>query len=142
MKYVYLGGPIAGLTEEEANKWRVEADQRLRDSSLFAARWPVLGSLPQYGVYMASQQYGRLTRDHDRWSITNSDIILMNFSGAKKASIGCSMEIGWADMLRKPIITILPEYEPENPHWHDFITESSSVIVSDLDAALTIIFKF
>ena len=142
MKYIYLGGPIAGLTWDEANQWRYTAQRNISTRDEFKARWPVLGWLENGEVYGTSGEYSNLTVDHDRWAVKNSDIILMNFTGAKKASIGCSVEFGWADAYRKPVVTILPKAETQNPHTHAFITRLSSVVVEDLDAALDIIYRF
>ncbi len=157
MKYIYLGGPVAGLTFEEAHNWRYRVEEEIvgyNDGvpvhSEFGVRWPVLTGIKAGSgdIYGTTGKYDKLTVDHDRWAVQNSDIILMNFTGATRASIGCSVEFGWADSARKPIITILPTWETlpaketVNPHTHAFITELSSVIVEDLDEAMDIILQF
>lgn len=43
---------------------------------------------------------------HDRMDIMRCDIIIVNFLGAKRVSIGTVMEITWADAWRKPIIIV------------------------------------
>lgn len=62
-------------------------------------------------------------------------MILVNFLGAKKVSIGSVMEITWADAWRKPIIIVM---EKDNVHAHAMIKEVAGFIVSDLDEAIAI----
>jgi nucleoside 2-deoxyribosyltransferase len=68
--------------------------------------------------------------------VMRCDMILVNFLGASKVSIGSVMEIGWADAWRKPIIVVM---EKDNVHSHAMIREVAGYIVSNLDEAIKIV---
>lgn len=71
----------------------------------------------------------------DRMDVMRCDMILVNFLGADKVSIGSVMEIAWADAWRKPIIVVMEE---DNIHSHAMIREVAGFIVPDLDEAIEI----
>ena len=60
-------------------------------------------------------------------------MILVNFLGATKVSIGSVMEIAWADYGRKPIILVMEE---GNIHSHSMVNEVSPFVEKDLDKAI------
>lgn len=72
----------------------------------------------------------------DRFDVASSDIILFNFLGAKKVSIGSIIEYGWADSAGKPIITIMEK--KGNLHDHGMVRELTGFRVEELDQGLTI----
>jgi len=58
--------------------------------------------------------------------ILRCDLVVANFIGAKRVSIGSVGEIFWADAYRKPILLIMEDDAAENPHFHLFILELAS----------------
>ena len=140
---VYLAGQITGLTYDQANGWREDVTKVL-DSVGIDVLNPLRnkGFLREYGVlngnyYRASplsSAKGIVTRDRN--DVANCDIVLMNLKNMDRVSIGCMVEVGWADMLRKPIVMVLDE---KSPYEHEFIKEISGYIVNELDEALEIV---
>lgn len=140
---VYLGGIISGLTFEEANLWREEAIKKL-------ARYNIIGASPLRGKdhlkdttvlhkkgfegNVMSTQRGITTRD--RWDVRTSDVIIMNLLNAKTASIGCSMEVAWADMLGIPVILIIEK--DGNPHEHAMLLQCVGYRVETVDQAIEV----
>jgi hypothetical protein len=56
----------------------------------------------------------------DRFDIMRSDLIFANLLGMTDKSVGCSVEFGQSDILRKPIICCI---EPEgNVHEHAILS--------------------
>lgn len=146
MKSVYLAGPIAGLTYQSATDWRDYAKKRLaqfgidgrspmRDKSHLKSETVLTDQ--GYEQRPLSTQKGIVCRDH--YDATHCDVILMNLAGAKKASIGSMVELGWASDRQIPIVTILDLNETGNPHTHAFVKELSGFIVPTLDEALDIV---
>lgn len=75
----------------------------------------------------------------DRFDSMRCDVLLVNFLGAKKVSIGTVMEIGWADSRKIPIICAI---EPEgNPHDHPMIREAVGFRVPTVDEAIAVAIK-
>ena len=141
MNKVYLAGPITGISWGEATDWRdgVATELAKHDLQGFS---PLRGKDylnketsidPWYNDKPMSCPKGLVTRD--RFDVQTSDIIIANFLGAGKVSIGTCMEIAWADAYDVPVISVM---EKDNVHVHAFIQELSGYIVPDLDEAVDI----
>lgn len=143
-KVVYLAGPILGQTYEEATEWRDYAKMEFEKHGIittspmrakdFAKKYKTM--LDEAKENPLGTKKGIVTRD--RYDVQNCNIMLVNLKGAKRISIGTMIEYGWADILRKPIITIMEE---ENVHNHAFIKEISGFIVEDLDSGISLVKK-
>ena len=138
---VYLAGPITGISWGEATDWRDGVKAKLEDNGI-AGFSPLRGKEylshetkidPWYEDKPMSCPKGLVTRD--RFDVQTSDVIIANFLGAERVSIGTCMEIAWADLEQIPVITVM---EPDNVHVHAFIQELSGYIVPDLDEAVDI----
>lgn len=138
---VYLAGPITGLTLDQADDWRISAEEKLRArgmtplSPLRAEKF-----LKDYGVLETSYlgatpmvtDRGIMTRDH--WDVSRCDAVLFNLLGASRVSIGTMFELAWAYAYRKPVVVIM---EPEdNPHEHSMVREATDYRVESLDVAI------
>lgn len=147
MSTVYLAGPITGLSYEGATDWRKHAVSELSKHGI-AALDPMRGKDYLSGVteftmdgdrYKAmnvlSSNRGIMTRD--RWDATRCDVLLVNFLGAKRVSIGTCMELAWADLMRTPIVCVMED--EGNPHDHGMILEALGYRVSTLKEALDIV---
>jgi nucleoside 2-deoxyribosyltransferase len=141
-KKVYLAGPIKGLTYDKCNSWREYAIEEL-------AKHNIIGVSPirckEYlntgelllGSYETPLSCDRGIVTRDRWDVTkNCDVMLVNLLGAEKISIGTMFEYAWADMARKPIITVI-ELEG-NIHDHAFVRETTGFRVETLKQGLEI----
>lgn len=147
MMKVYLAGPITGLSYDGAVDWREHAKLDLSIAGIAAYSpmrakaylWHVESFTADGDAYKAisvlSSDRGIMTRD--RWDATRCDLLLANLLGAERVSIGTVMEIAWADLARRPIVTVI---EPSgNPHDHGMIKEAIGFRVSTLDEALALI---
>lgn len=142
--YIYLAGPISGLTFGEATDWRTDASVEiaralphvvalspLRNKTYFDRQHTMEDS---YEQLLFSNQRAITVRD--RFDCLRSDAILMNLLGAKKVSIGSMIELGWANEIKKPIVVVM---EDDNIHNHAMVREIASWIVPTLDQGLEVI---
>ena len=72
----------------------------------------------------------------DRFDVMNCDMLLVNFLGAKKVSIGSVIELGWADAFRKPIVLVM---EPDNIHKHAIVNEICGFKTQSLDEGIAMV---
>ena len=140
---VYLGGIISGLRFDKANAWREEAIKKLTAYNIKAAS-PLRGKdhlkdktvLHKKGFEgnVMSTQKGITTRD--RWDVMTCDLVIMNLLGAEGCSIGCSMEIAWADLCRTPVILVMEKRG--NPHEHAMLLECIDYRVDTMEQAIEV----
>lgn len=148
---VYLAGPISHTTWKGATDWRMAVREEL-------AKYGIEGIDPMRGkadlrellgrkhfdtVYgQAAQAYenydnpmasAKAILNRDRWDVYNADVILVNFLGAKKVSIGTVMEIAWANALGKLVIVAM---EDDNVHAHGMLIHCMGIICDTLEEAV------
>lgn len=139
MKRVYLAGPITGLTYDEGNDWRLEAKEYfdrydiaayspMRAKEYLRSEGKLTGSYKS-GLFSSARNI--MTRDYD--DCTKADVILCNFLGATRVSIGTVMECAWAYGNRIPLVVIS---EAENIHNHPMMDESIGFRVETLAEGL------
>lgn len=144
MALVYLAGPIRGTDYKECTDWREYAKEKLTEAGITGIS-PMRGKeflKDERKIDFIMYQYqhpltipkGIVSRD--RFDVMRCDILLINLLGAKEVSIGTMIEIGWADILRKPVVLVM---EQNNPHRHPMITELPGFIVDNLDEAIQLI---
>ena len=142
-KKVYLAGPIGGLTYGGSNSWREYVIERL-------AEYNIVGVSPMRGreelntgeIILKANETNlgnpKSIVTRDRWDITqNCDALLANLLDAKKVSIGTMFEYAWADLARKPIITIMEK--EGNLHKHAFVKETTGFRVETLKQDPTLV---
>jgi hypothetical protein len=137
---LFLAGPLTGVSFDESLAWRnyvasklppfIRACSGLRGKQYLAGERAIKDC---YGEFPLSSQKGISCRD--RMDVMRCDMLFVNFLGAKKVSIGTVLEIGWADMLRKPILLVMDE---DNIHAHASIREIANFIVPSLDEGIKI----
>ena len=142
---VYLAGPISGLTYDEGQDWRSYSKSILAPtgikgySPLRAKEFIRKSGILRDGAYdqqhPLSSDRGIITRDRN--DVLTCDLMLVNLIGAKEVSVGTSIELGWADAFRKPVVCAIEHYG--NPHEHPMVRELLGYRVSDLDEALGIV---
>lgn len=141
-KAVYLVGPITGLSYTSATDWREYAKKFLNGHGI-AGLSPMRGKdyllnetsiADKYDLNVMSTSRGIMTRDY--FDCMNAGVILANFLGADKASIGSAMECAWAYVNHTPLIVCM---EPDgNPHDHSMIREATGYRVETLEEGLHI----
>lgn len=142
---VYLAGPITGLTFDGAEDWRTSTKAELGKvgihglSPLRAKEYlrDIKGELTAdckgYGdLNVLSSPRGIMTRD--RFDATRCDVLLVNFLGATRVSIGTCMELAWADLKRTPIVVAMESQG--NVHDHAMVTEAIGFRVPTLEEAI------
>ena len=126
MSLVYLAGPIAGMSYDQAVALRVAFAKAM--PSDIKTLSPMRGKEFLSDAKNLDRGHGGpahpLTTDagitaRDFNDVSRSDAIFFNLLGAKEISIGTSVEFGWAHALRKP--TIVAMEARENPHDHPMI---------------------
>lgn len=142
---VYLSGPILGETYQDARfGWRkyvfdrllpgIRALSPMRHESYLAEVKGKIGldnALPEH--YFAR---GRMVYEKDKLDILRSDIILANFIGAKRVSIGTVAEIGMAAAMGKTIIVTM---DKGNIHDHPFVVEPAAAVLATLEQGIEVI---
>lgn len=141
MYKVFLSGPITGMSYDDCLLWRTYVQQNLAPGivGISALRGrehlranPVIRN-DQDGNILSSPK-GITARD--RFDTMRCDVLLVNLLGATSISIGTVLEIGWADALQKPIVTVM---EPGNVHDHGMIRTISSFVVHSLDEGIRLV---
>lgn len=135
---LYCAGPITGVSYSESTDWRkyvasklpphIKAVSPMRGQEYLNSEESVRDS---YEEHPMSSQKGITFRN--RMDVMRCDMVLVNFLGAKKVSIGSVMEVAWADAWRKPIIVVMGK---NNVHSHSILREASNFIVESLDEAI------
>ncbi len=149
MYYVYLAGPIRGLTYGDATSWRSLASMWLWEQS--AGQIKCLSPMRQekslakidgplndaYEGELLSSQRGITVCD--RFDCMRADLVLANFLSAKSVSIGSVIEIAWADANRIPIVLSIEN--SGNPHDHAMLRELCPLRVETLRNACNVACK-
>ena len=145
---VYLAGPITGLTYDDGQDWRAYAKSVLDDAGIdgfsplrakdYLRALGVLDSAgtkdsAYLGLNAMSEPQGITTRD--RFDCMGRDLVLVNFIGAERVSVGTCIELGWADAARVPLVVAMEE---DNIHRHAMVNTVSGFIVPTLDEALAV----
>lgn len=139
--FIYLCGPMAENTPEQAGGWRIEASDALEEAGFHISspmrEKQMLKGGKRMGVHY--ETYGNVPEltppsiiTRDQFDVRSADIILANMTEVGKAfrygerpftnkavfipSIGSDFEIAWAFLLHKPIVLIAPEGNPYAEH--------------------------
>ena len=146
---VYMAGPMAHVTKQAADSWRYYVAGRL-DGIHEMPSGPFIEVLcfnPTRGEETdAAQKFSATATGatpwntvsgitgRDRHDLQTADIVFMNLLGAKRVSIGTTVELGWADAYRKPIVLVMEK--SGNPHEHIFFQGLCTYRVDNLDSGI------
>jgi nucleoside 2-deoxyribosyltransferase len=141
---IYLAHPISGLSADEVYEYYDKAVRELKDN--FEILYPMLGKryLRNEIKFKAEGYQNPVNTNHaikerDKWMIQESDIVFIDFTGSKIVSMGCCMELAWADLLGKHTIVVL---EKGNIHRHAFILDSADIVFETYDEAIEYLKEF
>jgi nucleoside 2-deoxyribosyltransferase len=145
----YLCGPITGLTYDEAITHREEIAMPLEKRGV-EVRSPMRGKrslshqyrnkpLPS-GHYRAAMSTDSAIFARDHHDVSTVDVIIADFLGATKASIGSMFELAWASHLHKFVVLIMEK--EGNPHEHAFVREAASCRVHSREEAVHAVLEF
>ncbi len=147
---VYLSGPMAGLTQQEATDWREKVAHALRRASItplspmrdltyrskdsrISASNDVDDGVRSFDPAMTTDR-GINTRDYN--DTITSDLIFIYLLGAKKVSIGTVIEIAWAYERRIPTVVVMEN--EGNLHDHAMLRDMISYRVDTLDRGIEV----
>ena len=143
-KYIYLAGPIAGLTEEEATTWRHDVNFMLPDNIIGIS--PLRCEPVKPGMtYTTPGAVDKMWSDPrainaKNWLDTESaDLVLAYLPkemNDKRPSIGTIIEIGWTLGLKKPLIVVSDDKQLLN---HPLIECNAAWRLDNLDDAIEVI---
>jgi len=131
-EHTYLAGPIEGLTKEQATKWRLDADFKLKSSGICTLD-PTRRVSFVDSNHLTSTNAARRIWKADLQDIAYSTVILANLSDSlpgKKWGTVC--EIAHAHTKNKIIIVIIDEDQFEHP----FITQYATEVHHTLEDAV------
>jgi len=141
-RYVYLCGPITGLTLQGASSWREKVKAAL-DSDKVETLDPLRGKDYLLGVgAIHSGEYPNplstakgITR-RDMYDTLRSDIVFSNLLGTERVSIGSVAELAWAYQAQKIVGLIM---EDKNIHDHSFVREMATFVVSTIEEGVELV---
>lgn len=149
----YLAGPIKGHTFDGAQSWRDAVAARLTRNNVktlsplrgmeYLKKAAILGG--DHGIHgLFSGDRAIMTRDF--YDATHCDVMLVNFLGAEKVSIGTCMEVAWAYQARIPVVLCIEDpptdQKPGNPHDYLMIREAAGYVVRNLEDACRVVGMF
>lgn len=142
LNYVYLAGPISGLSWEEATGWRDYAKKNFLPH--------VVGLSPLRGKeYLASEQAigktypktlmsnSRAINSRDRFDTRRADLVLMNLLGCKTVTVGTMIEVGWANMAGVPIVLVMEA--SGNVHEHPMVRECAGFFAETVEDGVALV---
>ena len=137
---IYIAHQITGLTFEQVLAYYMPMVHRLKvlGYTTFNPVTLYIDGVDKDAVCAAANLKGPLINNHalferDKWMVSKADVILADFTGADRISIGACMELAIANVLGKHIVVIMA---PDNPHYHGFVLEASSCTFPTIDEAL------
>ena len=131
---IYLGGPIQGCTDEEADNWRdvliaERGAREMMDSDLAEVRFLNPRRRGLDGLVRANRNPIVVL---DKRDIDRSDVLLMNFP-MRREMVGASMEIMYAFEHGTPIVVVYPGRGVAPPHpWVEY--HATKVVRTTADA--------
>lgn len=137
---VYLTGPVSGAQSDAMAAWRGKVKEILPETVQIVD--PTASPVDQSLAYqrpendtdrLARLMHGRLVIDRNKHLIQSSDVILANFLGTHRASIGSIGELFWAHAFRVPIVII--REAAGNVHDHAMLNAIASVVTHSIDDA-------
>lgn len=144
MRYVYLCGQITDATYDEARYgWRARVGAHLNRLAEVRCLSPMRNKehlkdgqkLSPLGRQDSVLSCPRGITTRDRWDLSRSTLVFANLDMGEKISIGCSIELGWADILRIPVLAVMPE---GNPHDHAMVRELVGWRVQTVDEGIEV----
>lgn len=136
---IYLAGPMTGMTLEHVTTWRKKARLALEEAG-FTVLDPARGLMFLEPESVVKDAYEDETTENkhvvftrDKFDSTRADILFVNLKHATRISIGTMMEMAWAFLAGRFVVTVIEK--EGNPHMHAFVRETSSIRFDDPEDA-------
>src|SRR5437773_135027 len=115
IKYIYLAGPITGVSDADVTPWRDYVTQRLaKDVVALTPTRDATDSTEDFPLTIEKLRHGKGVVSRDRFDVARCDLVFANVLRAKRVSVGTVGEMFWADAFRKPVILIINGEENSN----------------------------
>jgi nucleoside 2-deoxyribosyltransferase len=139
---VYLAGPILGCTKTEANDWRINVADRLKEHGITGISplrcEPLIGE--RYGVQYSDPKFGtaRAIGSKNIFDVRNCDLTLAylpKLPDGRHQSYGTIAELAWAFALGRPAILVTDDQEIAE---HPVLNSCAGWLLSSLDDAVDV----
>jgi len=144
IRTVYLAGPIAGLTYQEARYgWRPRFKKLMPSYIVCASPMRAKESLSDQGVLTSDSYEGLLTSasaivTRDFHDVRTCDAMVACFLEGVRPSLGTAVEFGWAHAFDKPIIMVA---HPDDPHYrHSMLRRMAGYHCRTLEEAAHVVY--
>lgn len=139
---VYLAGAIEGRSYQEAVAWRQDAAQRLSGYGIVALD-PLRGKPVEWNdatdvvtVLDTPMTQPLAITTRDRSDVRRCNVMLAHFDNGPH-SVGTLIELGWADVWRKPVVALVAAGNPIRRH--PMVQSIVGFWAADLDQAVAIV---
>lgn len=139
---VYLAGPIAGCNRGEANDWRAWVSSKLRPHGirgisplrcepLVGERYGLGGNDPMFGTARAIASKNMMDVQ-----MCDATLAYLPHQASRPVSLGTVLEIGWASILRKPVILVT-----DDPYAaaHPVVNACAGWLLGDMEQAVELL---
>lgn len=140
---IYLAGYMSGSCLDECLGWRKAIIKHYENWKGAGLPYPVefldpfngpeLNTISKDGLKSAIP--GKAIVYGDFMSVQEANLLVVNWNtfGQERPMIGTPSEMAWAWMMKKPVITIMPDDKLKE---HPFLSEFSTVFVKSVDELL------
>ncbi len=136
---IYLAHPITGMSASEIFGYYSKLVEDLHFA--YEVLHPMIGKdALRNEKKFAAEGYVHLPvstdnaiKERDKWMVNQADVVLVDFTGASAASIGCCMELAWADQLGKHTVVVL---DKDGIHNHAFVKACADILMPTRDEAV------
>lgn len=133
---IYVAHPMTGLPGEEVVKYYSEINTYLTDLG-YMVFYPMIakGYLQNTKELKPTGYHSPVSSDHaikerDKWMVKNTQVLLLDLTGAKEKSIGCMQELAWGDHFGSHTIVVM---EKDNiTHQHAFVKQTADIVFEDM----------
>jgi nucleoside 2-deoxyribosyltransferase len=138
-QYIYLAGPITGLTFKGATDWRDYATKLLNSdkveclSPLRGKEYLADSGVLHSGTYDGVLTTGKAITRRDYFDCTRATAVFVNLLGTERVSIGTVMELAWCYQAQIPTVVIM---EKNNMHNHVLLNEACTYVVESVEEAV------
>jgi hypothetical protein len=140
MLNVYCAHPINGLALDEVIEYYSQICYKLKGLGFKITHPMVSGDSIRTDTESRSEPTNPNPKNsnhaivkRDYWLISQADIFYLDLTGCKNISIGCVMELAWANAHNKYTIVVM---EKNNIHAHAFVIETACVVFDTPEPAL------
>lgn len=141
---IYLAHPISGLSADQVFEYYQKSIEKLKDS--FEILYPMIGKgYLRTEIKFKAEGYNNpvstnhAIKERDKWMVTQADVVFIDLTGSTIVSMGCCMELAWADLLGKHSIVVM---EQGNIHRHAFVIDCADIIFETWDEAILYLQEF